>query len=369
CNDYFDKELTVSLRGAGIPPEPDISIPAISHDFDGVYLGNAATWTIPISNVGSAPLTVDSIVSDTEQFEITFPSFPHTLNPAGGIDVIVSFRPTALDSLRGALTVFSDDPDEATVLVAVTGRGLEPATLAVLGGGGNPGTVANPVPIGLDNQWGIASVEFVLSFPESVLTATAAIPTERSQHMALFQVDLEYGLGKVKLSISDQAQSIPAGSGSVAKFAFNVAEEALSGDYPLTLSEVTSFDAQGREVSFVLGDSIFSIRPVGVEDREDHGDGPLTYALFQNHPNPFNPTTTIRYAIPSREYALATTLKIYNILGQEVKTLVDEVEEPGYYTVMWDGTDGLGQEVPSGIYLCRLEAVNFVSTKKMILAR
>ncbi|MFQ6093947.1 MAG: FlgD immunoglobulin-like domain containing protein, partial [bacterium] len=61
--------------------------------------------------------------------------------------------------------------------------------------------------------------------------------------------------------------------------------------------------------------------------------------------------------------------KIYNLLGQEVRTLVDEVKEAGYYTVAWDGRDGAGGQMPSGIYFYRLEAGAFTDTKRMLLVK
>ena len=90
---------------------------------------------------------------------------------------------------------------------------------------------------------------------------------------------------------------------------------------------------------------------------------PTEYSLSQNYPNPFNPITTIRYSLPGGEWRtengerttlLSVSLKIYNILGQEVKALVDEVKEAGYYTVTWDGRDRFGNEVVSGIYFYQL---------------
>ncbi len=99
---------------------------------------------------------------------------------------------------------------------------------------------------------------------------------------------------------------------------------------------------------------------------------PTNCDLSQNYPNPFNPTTTIRYTIPAVSPP-HTTLKIYNILGRLVRTLVEEEQAPGYYSVQWDGRDNLGQEVSSGIYLCRLgitgESIKVTKTKKMVLIR
>ena len=368
-NDPDEHAVDVFLSGVGVPPEADILIATTVHEFGGVYLGNKGAWSMPISNIGTAPLTIDSISSNSEEFEVTFPVFPKILNPASGIDAVVSFQPVSEDSVNAILTVFSDDPDEPTTSVTVSGFGVKPATLTVLGGVGNPGSVVNQVPIAMTNQHDIASVEFVLNYAESVLTPAAAIPAERSEDMETFQVILNYDVGKVKLSISGQIQRIFPGSGTIAKIAFNVAEDAPSGDYLLALSEVTSYDAQGREVSFVLQDSVFTIPSVGVEEEENATPGLLTYALFQNYPNPFNPSTFIEYSVVEEKPPPQVTLTVFNLLGQEVRILENEPKKAGYYTVMWDGTDGSGQDVPTGIYLCRLEVAGFVSTKKMILAR
>ncbi len=88
---------------------------------------------------------------------------------------------------------------------------------------------------------------------------------------------------------------------------------------------------------------------------------PLHFALHQNYPNPFNPTTKIGYALPSAQYV---SLKIYDMLGREVTTLVDEKKQAGTYTAQWDATD-----VASGMYFYKLTAGTFVQTKKMLLLK
>jgi hypothetical protein len=96
---------------------------------------------------------------------------------------------------------------------------------------------------------------------------------------------------------------------------------------------------------------------------------PTDYYLSQNHPNPFNPTTEIRYQIADSGIPFHTTLSVYNILGQEVKILVDEVKEPGFYTITWDGKDESGLEVASGVYFYRLTTGEYSSTKRMVLMK
>ncbi len=90
-------------------------------------------------------------------------------------------------------------------------------------------------------------------------------------------------------------------------------------------------------------------------------NNPLTYKLFQNYPNPFNPTTTIQYAIPKAEHV---TLKVYDELGREVTTLVNENKEAGQYRVNFNGSN-----FASGIYFYRITAGSFSQAKKLMLLK
>jgi photosystem II stability/assembly factor-like uncharacterized protein len=109
---------------------------------------------------------------------------------------------------------------------------------------------------------------------------------------------------------------------------------------------------------------------------EAHTNGiplvPLEFSLYQNYPNPFNPATSIRYSI---SHSAHVKLEIFNMLGQKVKTLVQEFQQIGMYLVEWDGTDESMKTVATGVYYYRLEAYpsdgsqKFVNVKKMTLVR
>jgi hypothetical protein len=93
---------------------------------------------------------------------------------------------------------------------------------------------------------------------------------------------------------------------------------------------------------------------------------PETFSLSQNYPNPFNPTTTIRYQLAEPR---SISLVVFDVLGQVVRTLVKDTQEPGSYDVIWDGRNNSGQAVGSGIFFYRLQAGTFVETRSMTLLK
>src|SRR5690606_328053 len=98
---------------------------------------------------------------------------------------------------------------------------------------------------------------------------------------------------------------------------------------------------------------------IGVTSAGTSDQLPDSYSLEQNYPNPFNPATTIRYSIPEEN---PVTIKVYNTLGEQVLTLVNEVQSAGVYQVTFNLVN-----LASGVYFYRIEAGSFVQVKKMIL--
>jgi len=123
-------------------------------------------------------------------------------------------------------------------------------------------------------------------------------------------------------------------------------------------SRVSFFAKRGG----IVVDSISKIfvAEYGLGVRENDGVA-AQYVLEQNHPNPFNPTTSIRYEVPQEA---VVSLKVFNVLGQEVAALLDGLKEPGSYEVQWNA-----KNLPSGVYFYRLQAGDFVQTKKLVILK
>ena len=125
-----------------------------------------------------------------------------------------------------------------------------------------------------------------------------------------------------------------------------------------SISVLKQFDAEAQKIF----DSNFY---TDVKD-EDFANLPRNFTLKQNYPNPFNPNTTIEYYLPK---PAQVKLSIYNILGQQVKTLVNEYQTAGNRRIVWDGKDERGTSVASGIYFYKLSTPDFAETKKMLLIK
>jgi len=96
---------------------------------------------------------------------------------------------------------------------------------------------------------------------------------------------------------------------------------------------------------------------------------PKAYSLSQNFPNPFNPSTTLQFAVPEHDGPVHVRLDVFNLRGALVKTLVDGVREPGNYRIQWQGKDHTGRPVASGVYFYRLATPDFKATRKMVLLK
>ena len=93
---------------------------------------------------------------------------------------------------------------------------------------------------------------------------------------------------------------------------------------------------------------------------------PEKFTLHQNYPNPFNPVTTLRYNLPKNGHGNIT---IYDMLGRKVKTLINQNQDAGYRSVLWNATNDYGKPVSAGIYLYQIQAGEYLQTNKMVLLK
>ncbi|MFQ6093617.1 MAG: M6 family metalloprotease domain-containing protein [bacterium] len=226
------------------------------------------------------------------------------------------------------------------------------------------------LPISISHGDGIAGVQMEIVYNPELFTPRDLIPADRCRCMRVEWKDWN-GL-ITALMFAPKGEAIPSGHGPVL-YLTGEEEDSYELSPAARIQYVVLVNRNGNAIPVEnIGASV-----------EPEAEVPDGFTLGQNYPNPFNSATTIRYSIPgikqraesegrgedSELYALRTTLKIYNILGQEVKTLVDEPQGPGYYTVTWNGRDSSGRELPSGVYFYRLEAGVFTDTKRMLLVK
>jgi len=138
------------------------------------------------------------------------------------------------------------------------------------------------------------------------------------------------------------------------------------GDTTVTLfndAQTQNFQFQiiGEPQSIVFDPGNWILKNSTSVTEVDDFNQPLSFSLEQNYPNPFNPSTTIEYSIPQNSLV---TLKVYDVLGREVATLVNEQNEAGKHTVEFDAS-----KLNSGVYFYKIESGNFIETKKMILVK
>lgn len=176
-------------------------------------------------------------------------------------------------------------------------------------------------------------------------------------------------IGLVNMSPAKDVPDMAAGSGTVAKLYFKVSADARQ-------LEIQPFEAKQPDhlLAWYYNDEstgeilVKSIQPEVVNTSFRTGDQALpdVYGLSQNTPNPFNPVTSLSYSLPQ---AGDVTLTVFNILGQNVCDLVNDYQEAGIYSVVWDGKDASGKPVSSGVYFYQIKTGEYEKTRKMMLLK
>lgn len=233
------------------------------------------------------------------------------------------------------------------------------------------------VPIELNNVQDMAALDLPLKFSEGVTLEEVSFAGTRSESFdfATAKIDNENGtvvLGLIPMVYGEKPDLTP-GSGEIARLIFHVDDPSLK---TLELGVTT---LEGHSPMFVHTEMVngegqtivtvpeFPDLTVALANASGvQAEIPTTFALKQNAPNPFNPQTDISFDLP---VATQVKLDILNVLGQHVKTLVDEYREAGSYSIIWDGHSDGGSAVASGVYFYRITAGNDQAVKKMMMLK
>jgi hypothetical protein len=163
------------------------------------------------------------------------------------------------------------------------------------------------------------------------------------------------------ITISDARFSLSLNSNSIESFSSEKALLQFQPDSLLSYNALLKLYTNGGVKEVMLT----GIGKDNTVDLENEINAPLTYSIEQNYPNPFNPSTTIQYAISDRQFV---TLKVYDLVGKEIATLVNEYKPAGSYEIEFTSASSI-KNLASGIYFYRLQAGDFVETKKMTLLK
>jgi FG-GAP repeat/K319L-like, PKD domain len=189
-------------------------------------------------------------------------------------------------------------------------------------------------------------------------TTNDIVIANECQSVQLRQERAAGGNGRVysiNLAVSDA-------SGNVATAAFKVSVPHDQGSGAVAVEDVACYTVQGNCASAkVAGNS-----EKGIDDLITGQSLPAGYAVFQNYPNPFNPETEIRFALPEASHVM---IKIFDTLGEAIRTLADKDFPAGTYAVRWNAQNEREQKVPSGLYFYQIITPSFTATKSMILAK
>ncbi len=202
----------------------------------------------------------------------------------------------------------------------------------------------------------VFGITMSLGFDTNIVVPKAMKQTALSDSMFMASF---FPKGKANLALAGTKPMNTAGD--IARFTFTLKEGSVPGNSVLFTMK-----------KFILNETDYTNDIAGIAmDVKNASLLPETFSIEQNFPNPFNPATTINYQLPKES---DVTVTIYNMIGQEVRSLVDASQPPGYYSVLWNGRDNNNAPVSSGVYLYKIIAQSggknvFVHTKKMVFLK
>ncbi len=384
------------MKFVSVPARPKIEIPQTSVSFGEIPVGTTVTRSLSINNIGSQELVLNSIDLESDFFTITSPtSFPLSIPALDSIGVQISFNPVQVRGYQDTLTINSNDWDFPVIHRTIYGIGIGEQVYV-----DNPAGPDDPAP-----NW---SSSPDLSFDPYPGDSLAAIDTTlynhwyfsssavgyNSNHLYIFsnrnpgawiqwnvsvENTMDYDVYIYSIASEIDASAVPY---IVDPFTEDpdtiIVDQAgnsgwiLLGRYPfiaglantVTLVNDTSFTLAGGQTT-LRADAVLVQEPF-VGTAHEFQAMPDEFELGNNYPNPFNPTTNIDFQVP---YLAKVELKVFNILGQQITTLVSGNLPAGSYSVQWNGLDMFGKSVASGMYFYQMSTPRGNQTHKMLFLK
>jgi hypothetical protein len=230
------------------------------------------------------------------------------------------------------------------------------------------------VPLQLKNDNAMIGLDLPLQFSEGVTLKEVVFEGTRSEnfdfrHALIDNENNTVVIGMIPMVFGENID-LAAGDGVIANLVFTVNDQSIDEiELSTTEIETPSHSAMFIYTDESTGEMTYSVPEFGTVAYSltdlDKPNVPMTFALKQNHPNPFNPSTHINFDLPAPS---DVSLTIYNVLGQQVKNY-NEFKSAGSHSIVWNGTDNSGTQVASGVYFYRLDAGQNSATKKMMMLK
>ncbi|MCZ6900830.1 MAG: T9SS type A sorting domain-containing protein [Bacteroidetes bacterium] len=221
-------------------------------------------------------------------------------------------------------------------------------------------SVALPIVVGDLTGRGVIAYQADITFDENVLDATGA--SSAGTLSGSFGPPTVNVSENGKISVGGFGTTALGDSGTLVNLIFNVIGQP--GDKTALVFDNFVFNSGDPAAEIQNGEFVVA-PPTSVRDEVLL---PETFEVGQNFPNPFNPQTSIPFEVPA-EWTISVRLEIFNLLGQPIKTLVDEVISPGRHVIVWKGKDASDEPVSSGFYFYKISSGDFVAVRKMLLVQ
>jgi hypothetical protein len=352
------------LKLSALVRQRQLVISKTTLDFGDVSETDTARFNLTVQNFGTLDLTIQSVSCKSSS---VFPlsAFPFIVPRMQSITLPIGFSSAVRGNFVDTLFITSDDPLQRNLPLLVTAKVVNYFTA-------------------IDNEDPTRYKEFGTWYYSNDqaygATSRYAFTTSDPKTFAVFTSTLvKSGLYDIQMIVpksqnaSTRAKYVLSVSGTRIDSTIvdqNVAGGAWARLFMMSLPKLQPIDVTVSDATVTPG-AVFVLRADAIKfalrvevtqvERSARSSVPESFLLEQNHPNPFNPSTIVEYAVPKSSYV---TLRVYDLLGRQVVVLFEGMAAPGWYTVNFQGTN-----LPSGTYLCRLEAGGFVQTKKMLLLK